>query len=275
MCSSEIALEPRRRNNKDTMGLRTIIRDLTPEPLLNFYRYLWKSHVNREYESLTAAQVFSTVYEQNKWGGAPGVAYSGWGSTDPKIVDSYVAALSQWISDRPVGGRRLVDLGCGDFRVGRQLVDVCEAYVGVDVVPALIDSLRQQRWPPKVSFRCLDIATDELPGGDIATVRQVFQHLSNEQIAHVLRKLRQFAWVIVTEHYPTPEFFRGPNVDIRHGPATRLGRRSAVCLDAPPFNVEGAAIEHLLDLAARPEDTGDPIPGIIRTIAFPGRAIPQ
>jgi hypothetical protein len=70
--------------------------------------------------------------------------------------------------------------------VGRQLIPLVDCYVGCDVVPDLIAEHRRRYVGSKLQFACLDFLEDELPSGDVATVRQVFQHLSNAQISAAL-----------------------------------------------------------------------------------------
>jgi hypothetical protein len=84
------------------------------------------------------------------------------------------------------------------------------------------------------------------------------QHLSNTEIIKILDKCRQFAFVIVTEHYPHPDRDIAPNVDIPHEPEIRLHFDSGVYLDKPPFDRQIAAL--LLDAEA---DEGTRIKSIL------------
>jgi hypothetical protein len=112
-----------------------------------------------------------------------------------------------------------------------------DRYVGCDVVPDLIAEHRRRYAGSKVEFVWLDIIEDELPFGDVATVRQVFQHLSNDQISAALPKLARYKHLIVTEHVPRGPF--RPNVDKPMGPGTRLAEASGVVLGASPFELPG------------------------------------
>ena len=82
----------------------------------------------------------------------------------------------------------------------------------------------------------MDIATDDLPSGDCALIRQVLQHLSNDEVQHIVRKLANFKYVVVTEHLPEGDFI--PNKEIISGQGIRLKKQSGVNLLAPPFNFE-------------------------------------
>lgn len=141
----------------------------------------------------------------------------------------------------------MCDFGCGDFNVGKRLVDFTKAYRAFDVVEELIARNRQQFKNEKLTFDCLDIVADELPKGDCVLIRQVLQHLSNEHIKKVVLKLRQFKYAIITEHLPKKEFV--PNLDKTTGVNIRLSRSSGVVLHAPPFSINATAREELLRIA--------------------------
>jgi SAM-dependent methyltransferase len=137
---------------------------------------------------------------------------------------------------RENGIRSVVDLGCGDFAVGRRIVDATEAqYIGVDVVPELIEHHRHKFQGPRVSFVCANILTDELPAADLCLVRQVLQHLTNKEIATALGRLSCFPKVLITEDLPTQP--TSLNHDMTHGPEVRSDFGSGVYVDESPFSI--------------------------------------
>lgn len=183
--------------------------------------------------------VFTEIYANNLWGGNTGEFYSGTGS-DVQMAEPYIRLVQSFIKEQNV--RSVVDLGCGDFRIGRHIAEAAESYVGVDIVPALVDRNRAEFGSDKVSFLCLDMINDDLPSADLCLIRQVLQHLSNQQIAAILAKIRQYPYTMITEHYPSVGLAGKPNIDKPHGPDTRLYNNSAVYLDLPPFNVQGVRL---------------------------------
>ena len=135
----------------------------------------------------------------------------------------------------------VVDLGCGDFRVGRRICSPSYKYVGVDIVPSLIDQLNVSFGSDNASFRHLNIVDQIPPDGDLCLIRQVLQHLSNAEIERVLRNVQKYRYLIISEHIPLfPEHF---NLDKPHGPDIRLSKNSGVFLDEPPFSLN---VENLL-----------------------------
>src|SRR5690606_27522334 len=97
-----------------------------------------------------------------------------------------------------------------------------------------------------LEFQVLDIATDDLPSGDVAILRQVLQHLSNAEIKRVVEKLYRFKAVILTEHLPEGDF--EPNKDIISGQGIRLKKQSGVDIVAPPFNFKFREEKQLLSV---------------------------
>jgi SAM-dependent methyltransferase len=177
--------------------------------------------------------VFSEVYARNAWGGQAGEFCSGAGSTTTQ-AEAYASMIREFARQRGVG--TIVDIGCGDFRVGSLLRERGVRYIGVDVVPALIDRNNREFADDEVSFVCLDLLTEPLPPADLCVVRQVFQHLSNEEIAVALQKVARYRYCIVTEHIPAPERRKRFNADKPHGADTRLLDGSGVYLEQPPFS---------------------------------------
>ena len=99
-----------------------------------------------------------------------------------------------------------------------------------------------------VDFRLLDFVTDDLPPGDVVFVRQVLQHLSNDQIARALERIRtSYPKLILTEHLPSDPDFT-PNIDIKTGPAIRLAVQSGVDITKPPFEIPVDSAEVLCEV---------------------------
>ncbi len=169
----------------------------------------------------------SQVYEMNLWGGNKSEFFSGEGSHNSEIVNPYLEVVSNFLTsfENPL---TVCDLGCGDFNVGKNLVKFTEKYVAIDIVLELIDFNREKYKDEKLEFHCLDIAVDNLPAGDCIILRQVLQHLSNNEIQNILNKLRDFKYLILTEHIPIQDFI--PNKEIISGQGIRLKKQSDTVL---------------------------------------------
>lgn len=199
------------------------------------------------------------IYEQGLWGRGDSKYYSGEGSHHPELVDPYVKVVSEFLQsfdEPPV----VVDLGCGDFNVGQQLLLYAKQYIALDIVEELIAYNKTHFRADNLEFQCLDIATDDLPQGDVVILRQVLQHLSNKEIQQILPKLRQYKCIILTEHIPEGDFI--PNIDIISGQGTRLKQGSGVDVIKEPLNFKFKKLKKLLNIKKVEEE------GEFRTIVF-------
>jgi hypothetical protein len=185
------------------------------------------------------------VYKMKLWGVNEAKFYSGDGSHNLEIVIPYLEVLALFLSsfETPL---TLCDFGCGDFNIGKQLVKYTKKYIAVDIVEDLIKFNKENFIKENLEFQFLDIAVDQLPTGDCAMIRQVLQHLSNVEVKNVLEKLRQFKYVILTEHIPNGDFI--PNKDIISGQGIRLKKGSGLDILRAPFNFAINEEEQLLSI---------------------------
>jgi len=181
------------------------------------------------------AAIFSNIYRKKIWSHSDADRvdfYSGIGSTEEYTHD-YERTIGQFVEKNKI--RTIVDLGCGDFQVGRRILDIVDCqYIGVDVVAELIERNSRKFGSGRVSFICKDISRDELPDGDLCLIRQVLQHLDNKTIARVLNNVRKYPFCILTEsQHVHPSV---ANLDIRSGAWTRASFGSGLYFDQPPFS---------------------------------------
>ena len=245
-------------------------RRLVPRQALNHINK-WRVASRAHRDSRRSVQeVFSEVYSTGKWGrGSDGSSSSGSGSRDPIMVTPYVEAVRRRIASLAsvAEGLSVIDLGCGDFTVGSQVCEPGLHFVACDVVPSVIEANRERYADLEVGFEILNIIEDPLPVGDVALVRQVFQHLSNTQILAILPKLEAYRAVFITEHYPNEKDFSAPNQDQVHGSGTRVAKGSAVYLTEKPFSLPSESVELLVEVPAPPLADGQS-PGWLRTFEY-------
>ena len=121
-------------------------------------------------------------------------------------------------------------------------------------------------WDESSNFQVLDIVAEALPVVDVIMIRQVLQHLSNDDIAQALESIRRSCrHLILTEHVPAGRDFP-PNADHERGATIRLYKRepSGVVLTAPPFNL---VPKHEAVLCEIPYGHPGEV-SVIRTIAY-------
>lgn len=183
------------------------------------------------------------VYALKLWGDNGAAFYSGEGSHHPEIVSVYVEKVQSFLNSfKPK--LSVCDLGCGDFNIGKQLFEYTKQYTAIDIVPQLIAYNNLNFKANNLSFLCLDIATAELPNADCVIIRQVLQHLSNNEIHSILNKLSSFKYIVLTEHLPQGDF--EPNKNIISGQGIRIKKQSGVAILAPPFNFKVTTSSELL-----------------------------
>jgi hypothetical protein len=214
----------------------------------------------------STAEVFSSIYSSKQWGSA-GTFNSGAGTLDRDIANPYIIAVSKALDERNIVHSRFVDLGCGDFRIGSQIAPLASSYMGGDVVPSLIEHLNKTYGNERTSFRCVDMILDELPEGDVCFIRQVLQHLSNDQIQRILPKLSRYNCVFITEHIPNRSKAYTPNIDKAQGPDIRLYWNSGVFLDHKPFSIPSNQLTEILSIKGSPV-WADQDPGEIVTWVY-------
>jgi len=191
----------------------------------------WRNH----YKKMSLAETFDSIYARRLWGSEPGSdIHSGTGSRG-ELLEHYCGLVTPEIARR--GIRSLVDIGCGDFKVGAILAAAVAEYTGVDVSRLVVEANQSLHGSMQRRFVQADATIDPLPSADAAIVKQVLQHLSNAQINFALSNiLSTYRTVFITEDLHVDSDSR-PNRDMFHGPHTRDAERSGVRIDLPPFNL--------------------------------------
>ncbi len=176
-----------------------------------------------DFARMSTGEIFSRIYSDRLWGRSDDPEqpfFSGTGSHDDRITRVYVDSVVRFLETLP-NRPDVVDLGCGDFNIGRQIRPFCNTFIACDIVPQLIDFNTRRFADLDVDFRVLDLVTDPLPTGDIVFIRQVLQHLTNDHIQQLVAKLAaSYDHLILTEHLPHGDAFvanldKPANSDIR------------------------------------------------------------
>ena len=242
------------------------IKAILPKPVVKAIGEYRIKKFLKKYRNLPTQQVFTRIYEKGVWGKSGDSLqpfFSGLGSRDETIVSTYIKSVQDFLSpfaEKP----NVVDLGCGDFFVGSKIRQLCGNYIACDIVPNLIEFNKEKYKTLNVDFRVLDLTSDELPNGDIVFIRQVLQHLSNEQILRGLPKISsKYKYLVLTEHLPRVQDFEH-NLDKPAGPDIRTSIASGIVLTSPPFNLKPKSERELCQADA----AGEVIQTIIQTTLY-------
>lgn len=222
-----------------THHIKDYFKGILPESALAAWRRVRYSYEQAQARGRPLEQVFGEIYEKNIWATPEGSArYSSGPGSAPGVTLGYENYVIDYLTRHPEI-ERLVDIGCGDFQVASRILARAPrpiTYVGCDIVGDVVAYNQAHHARPGVSFMQLDVTRDALPPGDLVTVREVFQHLSNSAILAALKNLRgTFQHAIVTESQPVAT--DRPNLDIVSGYRTRDGLHSGVYLNLPPFGL--------------------------------------
>ena len=195
--------------------------------------------IEATFKGMNTSDIFDKIYHDGIWGKDElGRPTSGSGSHSKDVVEPYLKAAKTII--KSIDCTTIVDLGCGDFNVGKNFIDDCDKYVACDISSVILEQNKQAHQYDNIEFKQINIAKDELPKGDLAFVRQVLQHLSNREIkkfAEYLNKVKPYKHLLITEGLPFEKGFN-PNIDKPSGSDTRFLLNSGVELHKEPFLLE-------------------------------------
>lgn len=218
--------------------------------------------IENDWKGMENSDVFDKIYDEGIWGkNADGSSTSGEGSHSPEVINPYITEISNFLSQKKTN--TVVDLGCGDFNVGRNFVSLTKNYIACDVSDVILKRNKTKYHSIKnLDFRLLDLSKDTLPKGDVCFVRQVLQHLSNNHIKNFVEKInsdKPYKYLVITEHLPHNDHFVA-NLDKGVGANTRLMIGSGVVLHQEPFNLDVHSTTDLLEVSSEG--------GIIKTIIY-------
>jgi len=234
--------------------IKKILKFILPKSVIKFIRNLESRLATLRYKGMSNKEVFKKIYNEKVW--TPDNQkenfkyYSGLGSHEQVFTEKYLLEVSSFLKsfkEKPA----VVELGCGDFKVSSNLINLTKEFIACDVFDDLIQDNQKKYKYPNVSFRVLDFTKDNVPEGDVCIVRLVLQHLSNEMIAKFLDRIKnKYSYLIVTEHFPNDKNFT-PNLNIITGPNIRLHLNSAVDLTKEPFNLKYIEEKNLCKLSSK------------------------
>lgn len=147
------------------------------------YRTLRRRWYN---STLSMEGVFGTIFQHNLWNDAESVSGPG---SNLKVTEGLRRELPPFLAQ--LGVNTLLDAPCGDFYWLSKTDLKLDRYIGVDVVPDLIERNRAAYGNSWCEFRVVDITRDQLPKADLILNRDCLIHFSYRHIWVTLRNFRQ------------------------------------------------------------------------------------
>jgi SAM-dependent methyltransferase len=197
-----------------------------------FFAFLVLFHANLAFSEniLPNASVFSDIYERGEWGVNENKKGNSGSGSDPRNAMTYIAFLQNFLAQNNI--KSVVDLGCGDWRLGREIRWGGVQYIGIDVVESVIHQNIENFSSPKISFIVADGVDYSLPKADLLICKDVLQHLPFEDIKCIVKQFNKFKFCIIVNDVD-PVKLTCENLDIPRGHYR--------CLDLtkPPFSISG------------------------------------
>ena len=159
------------------------IHDSQRPPVLAHWRFL---EDKESFAGLNLAQRFQRIHDAGLWGAE--ASTSGLGS-EMYATTVLRAELPRLL--KKLGVTSLLDAPCGDAGwIGRMKLDL--DYIGIDIVPSLIEANRRRVAGGESSGRFLvaDITRDALPRADVILCRDCMVHLSFDNIVRAVARFR-------------------------------------------------------------------------------------
>jgi SAM-dependent methyltransferase len=223
-----------------TSSLRQFLKQCVPQPVIKFRQQARFMRAQARDSGRPLEAIFNDIYETAAWSKSDDNTkyFSGPGST-AAVTRGYEDFVIGYLNAHP-NAHTIVDVGCGDFQVGRRILQRLTRevrYIGCDVASKVIAHNEAAHGGPGIEFRHLDASTAPLPEGDIVLVREVFQHLSIAAIQATLANMRRaYPAAIITEAvWKHPKAI---NVDLISGSHSRDVMQSGNYLELPPFNLK-------------------------------------
>ena len=177
----------------------------------------WKAPPTLFSDRNNVAATFTTIYDKAMWGGGSGAG------SDLRNTVLYIAYLQHFIERYNIGS--IVDLGCGDWRFSKYLrLGTC-SYLGLDVVPSVIETNQRTYGTGAVRFEVGDATRFDIPPCDLLLSKDVMQHLSSANVSAILSRLPAAKHALITNDY------HPANDDCSNGDTRPLD------ISGPPFNV--------------------------------------
>jgi hypothetical protein len=171
----------------------------------------------------STSDVFATIAANLVWGG--GETICGPGST-LRETEKLRRELPELLTK--LGIRTIVDAPCGDRNWIRKLEYIFDKYVGIDIVPKILNRIEQTFLPINYSVQLGNLITDTLPKVDAVFCRDCLGHLTNGQISRALRNFKDSGVkYLLTTTFP----------DHTNNPDVEQGDWRPVNLQAPPFGL--------------------------------------
>jgi SAM-dependent methyltransferase len=165
-------------------------------------------------------ETFRHIFHTNRWRNEESISGPGSTMNATRLIRAALPAVLARLNIRTI-----VDAPCGDGAWMRLLDYEFDDYLGVDIVPEIIEPLQKEATSTR-RYMLGDIVADVLPTADAVFCRDCLVHLTYELGLRAVANFRKagFRYVFLTTY---------PGLENRDIP---LGRWRRLNMEGPPFN---------------------------------------
>ena len=199
-------------------------------------------------------EIFTSIYETNYWGDNNNKKYkgtSGDGSSIEYNKNTYIPFLRNFIEKYKI--KTIVDLGCGDFRIGLTLYDKLNIeYTGYDAYEGVINFNKDKfKEHPNFHFIHSDFSAEEyreyLEEADLCIIKDVLQHWPTKNVIEFMdfiTKSKKYKYILLINCFFNIE---APKNDYKYRKDIILGDVSSLSSSRFPLNKYGGEILYTWD----------------------------
>lgn len=165
-------------------------------------------------------KIFSNIYKYNLWGFGSGTGSLKFNN------QKYIDFMNDFLKNH-TDVSSIIDLGCGDWQLHKHINLNNQQYLGIDIVEKVIEVNKKKYGKPKINFLCKNFLEDKIPNADLIIVKDVLQHLSDDNIKAFLNNIKnvKYKYLLITNDVSrfNLNYFDIPNgmykpLDITKGP---------------------------------------------------------
>lgn len=167
-------------------------------PIKAIRKYYAKKAELKQFKDSTPEEVFTYIYQVNKWGDSESVSGKGSNLARTETLRNELPSLLEKLE-----ANSLLDIPCGDFYWMSAVELPISKYIGADIVSDLVDSNNEQYSNEQRDFQKLDLITQQLPKADVIMCRECLVHLSYENILAAINNIKlSGSRYLLTTHFP-------------------------------------------------------------------------
>ena len=148
-----------------------------------FLKYAWW-RIKPSYRK-SMVKKFTEIYQNNAWSDPESVSGGGSNLQSTTTIREVLPGIFDEFNIRTI-----LDIPCGDFFWQKEMDLSRFDYIGIDIVPQIIEANHKYA-TPGIRFRTGDITSDDLPASDITMCRDCLVHFSFADIFAALANIKR------------------------------------------------------------------------------------